>query len=626
MITGYQELQQSATSSLADHLTNCHLGFSKLNTYFPTDKSDVIRHAVPYPVHKMTPMNDGGEIYSPTYKTFDTHLMMDGKETCMRVYVKSIASLDVEAYLYGAYPDLSSSLATIENKEKTKVLIDKLYDTKNSAYTETVACILVSSLRETNVSPHFPRLLGAFSAQCANHFVNFSDEYENHRKDVVFLEGLKNEQWRVVNQVSQRSLGLDSLKDDYNLFLSSSSSNNSIVEESESGSETAEFATLDDGDISEWEDNDESDDHESENDRSDDGKSSKFGFSRSTVSSCNFLPVHSDELDIEYFKSDDQSIGLLVTNEIQQLADLFMEDQECVNVPRRRRFSESSEECFGEKWLHLKNVPCQVLVMEAFPLVLEKELCHDRDQLIHCLDKMHQHTEENVDLQSKYFYKWLKIVRFRKFDQKWIAFTAQVCMALIAMQEQFNMIHNDLHTQNVLLETCETPFLFYKVDGQIFKIPTFGYIVKIIDYGRATYKIDGEMIMGDVFRAEGEAGEQFSYPGEDEVRNKNAVPNPSFDLCRFACSVFEDIFQEFLGRRRKFKSEMKCSCFFNLMKQWTLDDTGRDILRFKGFDLYKQIVRKVHHLVPKQLMTTNKLFSDFKSSSIDEHSSVFVIS
>ena len=82
-------------------------------------------------------------------------------------------------------------------------------------------------------------------------------------------------------------------------------------------------------------------------------------------------------------------------------------------------------------------------------------------------------------------------------------------------------------------------YLYYKYDNVHYKIPTYGKIFKIIDFGRAAYTINNKFIISDSYDLNGDAHTQYNCkPFYD--KNKPIVnPNHSFDLCRLSCSIFD---------------------------------------------------------------------------------------
>ena len=81
--------------------------------------------------------------------------------------------------------------------------------------------------------------------------------------------------------------------------------------------------------------------------------------------------------------------------------------------------------------------------------------------------------------------------------------------------------------------------IYYHYEGIYYKVPTFGKIFKIIDFGRAIYKYNNKFIISDSYDLNGDAHTQYNcQPFYD--KNKPIVnPNYSFDLCRLSCSIFD---------------------------------------------------------------------------------------
>ena len=53
----------------------------------------------------------------------------------------------------------------------------------------------------------------------------------------------------------------------------------------------------------------------------------------------------------------------------------------------------------------------------------------------------------------------------------------------INISKIFEFTHNDLHTNNIVYNKTKKKYLYYKYDNKHYKIPTFGKIYKIIDFG-----------------------------------------------------------------------------------------------------------------------------------------------
>jgi Nucleosome binding factor SPN, SPT16 subunit len=69
------------------------------------------------------------------------------------------------------------------------------------------------------------------------------------------------------------------------------------------------------------------------------------------------------------------------------------------------------------------------------------------------------------------------------------AWVAQMVFALAYAQRNYGLVHNDLHGNNVMYVKTDREFLYYKHNGTCYKVPTFGVLIKIIDFDRATMSL-----------------------------------------------------------------------------------------------------------------------------------------
>jgi hypothetical protein len=180
------------------------------------------------------------------------------------------------------------------------------------------------------------------------------------------------------------------------------------------------------------------------------------------------------------------------------------------------------------------------------------------------------------------------------------AIMAQVIFTLIVYQKCFKFTHNDLHTNNIMFNKTDRKFIFYKCNNKVYKVPTYGRIFKIIDFGRAVYTFKGIKCVSDSFSHLGDAATQFNM--EPYFNNKKPLieENFSFDLCRLACSMYDFIISDD-------DKENENSPICRLINEWITDDKGKNILykkngdeRYPEFKLYKMIVRTVHNHIPIQ--------------------------
>jgi hypothetical protein len=170
----------------------------------------------------------------------------------------------------------------------------------------------------------------------------------------------------------------------------------------------------------------------------------------------------------------------------------------------------------------------------------------------------------------------------------------QVIMSLIAFDKCFEFQHNDLHTNNIMYIPTKKQYLYYKVNNSYYKVPTYGRIFKIIDFGRATYKFRGNQLCSDSFHKDGDAHTQFNFSKHYNSSRPILEPNGSFDLCRLATSLIDFLIDD-MEDLETIKDPV-----ILMVNDWCQDDKGRNILwksngdeRYPGFKLYKMIARNV---------------------------------
>ena len=239
--------------------------------------------------------------------------------------------------------------------------------------------------------------------------------------------------------------------------------------------------------------------------------------------------------------------------------------------------SEYTDDEFEEDiFAHIKNFPTQMICLEK---------CEDTlDQLL---------EDEMLD------------------DKKGSSILFQVVMTLLAYQKVFNFTHNDLHTNNIMYISTKQKFLWYKYKNVCYKVPTYGKIFKIIDFGRSIYNFKGDVFCSDSFFPDGDGDTQYNCePFYDETK-KRIDPNFSFDLCRLGCSMYDYIFDDDTDFSNLTQLQMT-------VKRWITDDNDYNILykkngaeRYKGFKLYKMISRTVSAHTPENQLNY-PFFNQFK--------------
>ena len=142
-------------------------------------------------------------------------------------------------------------------------------------------------------------------------------------------------------------------------------------------------------------------------------------------------------------------------------------------------------------------------------------------------------------------------------------------------------------------------FLYYKYKNDMYRVPTYGKIYKIIDFGRAIYRYDKHLFCSDSFASEGDAATQYNFEPYMNQQKPRIEPNYSFDLCRLGSSIYDFIIQDSEPDVKSLDD------FQRIIYTWCQDDYGKSILykkngeeRYHNFKLYKMIARTVHQHVP----------------------------
>ena len=198
-------------------------------------------------------------------------------------------------------------------------------------------------------------------------------------------------------------------------------------------------------------------------------------------------------------------------------------------------------------------------------------------------------------------------------EEEWASILFQIIIMLVIYQKCFKFTHNDLHTNNIMVKETDKKYLYYKYNNNIYKVPTFGKIYKIIDFGRSVYYYNKKLYCCDSFEKDEDAYTQFNFAHFYNNKKKLIEPNMSFDLCRLGCSLIEHIVDDF----EEFKKLKKTNINYKkLIYSWLSDDKGKNILyksdgeeRYEDFDLYKKITRNVNNHIPSNEIK-NKIFDD----------------
>lgn len=296
--------------------------------------------------------------------------------------------------------------------------------------------------------------------------------------------------------------------------------------------------------------------------------------------------LNSDEIEMadiqNVFRDDETSLKDETSSSVS--TSYIFDIHSCDCDEPDEEYIDEDEECEPFAWAVFQDVPVQVTVMEK------------------CSGTLYELLMTNSE------------------SEKHLAWMTQVMFALAYAQRTFSFVHNDLHANNVMFVQTDKEYFYYNCDGVIFKVPTYGYLIKLIDFERGIAQIklagmkDSKLFMSDHFAVSEEAGGQYNYGDFYTQKVPEIKPNFSFDLVRLSTSLFWDMFPE--GPDHE---EYKTNRLFTLFMKWLTLEDGKSILfgkedprhdRYHGFHLYKAISRycKENAVPKKEIMSLKDLY------------------
>ena len=168
------------------------------------------------------------------------------------------------------------------------------------------------------------------------------------------------------------------------------------------------------------------------------------------------------------------------SNNEETSSDESNELESCENSQLSEYSSLSEENIYAI----IKNFPVQIICLEKMDNTLDS-----------LLDNEGNNKTNNLELSNK----------------EWSSCLFQIIMILITYQKIFDFTHNDLHTNNIMFQKTDRKFINYKYNNIYYRVPTFGRIYKIIDFGRAIYSFKGNLMCSDSFSSDGDAHTQYNF-------------------------------------------------------------------------------------------------------------------
>ena len=469
--------------------------------------------------------------------------------------------------------------------ESWKKTLSKVHSPYNEAYVDALCAATLSRLVEQDISPHWVKFYGTFNARVDKYLYNLSGEYASLRKAKWFNKKKKQGIFTIVT-VGTNPYEKPPVE---------------VVEGEEN--EDIAFTTLDDSGsvkastLSSCHSESPSTDHEADTEivkdrlvrivKMDELKEGSISCSSSSDSSKCSGSESSSESDSR--SGSESGSDSRSGSESRSGSGSETDNSDYEN---RRNSSYNSYEDQCEFYAQFKDFPVQVTFHERCEGTMDSLL------------DVEESSDDNLLSESK--------------DERWSAWIFQVIAALTTAQYYYGFVHNDLHTNNVMWCSTDDEFIYYKLDNNTFyRVPTFGNLMKIIDFGRASFWLTdrSQLIITDSFDEGNDASGQYNCPPYYDEEEPRIDPNPSFDLCRLAVSMFDALYHEQPGVKTPQKimaeepgrvSYETESELYNLLWRWLTDDKGKNILRtpndnerFPDFDLYKYIAKHAKNCVPR---------------------------
>jgi hypothetical protein len=492
------------------------------------------------------------------------------------VFLKRVHLVDPIPTMEGLY-SLPNDGALPQMKEYWENTISKIHDKYNEAYVDSLCSATVSRLVENATSPHWCRFYGAFNGRVKTYLYNITGE----------ISSLKNERWFKKNQKDGkfkiRVVGED---------LEQKPMVQIVEEGGEIECDILENEIID---IKMVEENNDSS-NTSCSDSCDCVSQTPSTDDEESVEILEERPVRIIKIDENSEDSSEGSEGSEGSGSSEGSSNQSDENKTEDSDYYSQDVTENQAEFFAE----FSDFPVQVTLMERCTNTMDALL--DIEEV----------TEDAALLKTK--------------DARWSAWIYQVIAALTVAQYYYGFVHNDLHTNNVMWTETKEEYIYYRLTGldkdntkdKFYRVPTYGKLMKIIDFGRASFwlKDRNDLIITDSFAEGNDAAGQYNCQPYYDPSEHRVNPNPSFDLCRLAVSMFDALYSEQPpledvpeklseeAGRVTFETESK---LYNMLWLWLTDSEGKNILRnpddterFPDFDLYKHIARYANNCVPRE--------------------------
>ena len=205
---------------------------------------------------------------------------------------------------------------------------------------------------------------------------------------------------------------------------------------------------------------------------------------------------------------------------------------------------------------------------------------------------------------EKFNYELSDAVEGIKSAAQFYSIIFQIFAALVCINHNYKIYHNDIHIGNIFLQKTAKTHLYYSVGGTLYKIPTFGYIIKIIDWGRATYSINSIQGKNLIFNNNSLCEGQYRYSTLYKEIPNELGRNKWMDIVIASHSMLYSY-----GILRQYPALFKK--LYSLLKT-----TNGVYISIKSFNwnIYEHIGNSTFDITPEVLFET--LFEDFTVDTV----------
>lgn len=508
-------------------------------------------------------------------------LSSDISDTSVNVFVKIIHLLDPIAVLRKEY--IFPDHPLLPRGEKAwRATLQKVHSPNNQAYIDTIANHILSRFRELDLTPHCTLSYGSICGIADRYKFRISDDFGSYRHCRWFWRGLQSSGARLEIRKDDKDISeLDDFKELYDTYFKP-------PESLDGDSSVSELSS-----------------NENMNYIDDDIQSIKsFSFDADKLPT--LMSSESNPSMFQTSSDSDTADGSAGPSPNPIGMDLELSDGSDIHEADDTDTFDSDAESEISIDINLE--------IPNMPVIMVYQECHEGT-----MDSLLELNEINGYKRGS-----------KMWEKVWSAWLWQVVAVLGFLQKTICFTHNDLHTNNVLWRTTTEEYLYYKSKtGTVWRVPTYGKIFSLIDFGRAIFRIGKKLWISDDHWPNNDAGGQYNFGPIRNLFESKVSPNPSFDLCRLSVSMLDGLFEDIPDKRKgrnvpvlskdgSWVIHETTSQLFNLLYSWTIDDSGKTIYetrnggeRYPGFELYIRIARDIHCAIPREQIK-KPIFSVFE--------------